>query len=161
MPPTAEKEKVIIEELSRRIVTSADIVKYIKAGNATFTLRSVQTGKRFTYKVSAVKDRKDPKKKIAGFFFVALMTGPDNEASFTYLGTLSGSHFSLTRKSRLPITSQPVAAFDFTWKYLLSHTTLSEQIEFWHSGRCGHCGKKLTVPESIELGIGPICANKM
>lgn len=29
------------------------------------------------------------------------------------------------------------------------------------SGSCGLCGKKLTTPESLELGIGPICAGKM
>lgn len=29
------------------------------------------------------------------------------------------------------------------------------------SGKCGICGKKLTTPESIKLGIGPICANRL
>lgn len=29
------------------------------------------------------------------------------------------------------------------------------------SGTCGCCGKKLTTPESIALGIGPICAGKL
>lgn len=28
-------------------------------------------------------------------------------------------------------------------------------------GRCGHCGRTLTDPESIAAGIGPICAGKM
>lgn len=28
-------------------------------------------------------------------------------------------------------------------------------------GECGHCGRTLTNPESIELGIGPVCAGKM
>jgi hypothetical protein len=29
------------------------------------------------------------------------------------------------------------------------------------SGKCGICGKKLTTPESIKLGIGPICADRL
>ena len=29
----------------------------------------------------------------------------------------------------------------------------------WHEGRCGRCGRKLTVPESIEAGYGPECIN--
>jgi hypothetical protein len=29
----------------------------------------------------------------------------------------------------------------------------------WHEGRCGRCGRKLTVPESIESGFGPECAS--
>ena len=32
-----------------------------------------------------------------------------------------------------------------------------EQLEVWHEGRCGRCGRALTVPESIERGIGPEC----
>jgi hypothetical protein len=27
----------------------------------------------------------------------------------------------------------------------------------WHEGSCARCGKKLTVPESIESGFGPEC----
>jgi len=30
-----------------------------------------------------------------------------------------------------------------------------------HEGKCGRCGRKLTVPLSIETGIGPECASKM
>lgn len=154
----ATKDSVIIEELSRRIVSSADILKYIRAGNATFTLRSVQTGKRYTYKVTQVYDRFNKKLKKSGFYWVALMSGPDNENSFTPIGTLSGSHFTEGRRATMQM--QSVAAFDFTWKYLSNNLELTDKIEFWHSGRCGHCGKKLTVPESIALGIGPICAGK-
>jgi hypothetical protein len=30
-----------------------------------------------------------------------------------------------------------------------------------HEGRCGKCGRLLTVPESVETGIGPECAKRM
>jgi hypothetical protein len=30
-------------------------------------------------------------------------------------------------------------------------------LEIWHEGRCGRCGRKLTVPESIHNGYGPEC----
>jgi len=30
--------------------------------------------------------------------------------------------------------------------------------ELMHEGRCGRCGRPLTRPESIQSGIGPICA---
>jgi len=32
------------------------------------------------------------------------------------------------------------------------------QLRFYHEGRCGKCARVLTVPESIILGIGPVCA---
>jgi hypothetical protein len=31
--------------------------------------------------------------------------------------------------------------------------------EFRHEGRCGRCGRTLTVPESIDSGFGPECIN--
>jgi hypothetical protein len=34
---------------------------------------------------------------------------------------------------------------------------LPECIEIWHEGKCGKCGRQLTVPSSIETGIGPEC----
>lgn len=30
-------------------------------------------------------------------------------------------------------------------------------VEIWHEGKCGRCGRQLTVPESIESGFGPEC----
>jgi hypothetical protein len=33
-------------------------------------------------------------------------------------------------------------------------------MELWHEGRCGKCGRALTVPESIESGLGPVCESR-
>ena len=40
-------------------------------------------------------------------------------------------------------------------------TELPEQLEFWHAGRCGRCGRRLTVPASIASGFGPECAGRI
>jgi len=48
----------------------------------------------------------------------------------------------------------------FVWlfnRHLSTAKELPEKVEFWHEGRCGDCGRRLTVPESIARGIGPIC----
>jgi hypothetical protein len=50
-----------------------------------------------------------------------------------------------------------VRVFDFVFSKLNSGT-LSPLIEIWHQGRCGKCGKVLTVPKSIESGFGPECS---
>jgi hypothetical protein len=34
---------------------------------------------------------------------------------------------------------------------------LGATLEFWHEGRCGRCGRRLTVPDSIASGYGPEC----
>ncbi len=38
---------------------------------------------------------------------------------------------------------------------------MPEQLEVWHEGCCGKCGRKLTDAESIARGIGPECYGKM
>lgn len=157
----------VIKELSRRLIPSKDILRYMLAGKATFTVVSVETGKRFTFKV-----KKTPGKKIVQyrksdiqkppFYFVGAMTGPDNELSYSYMGVINDKGaFHTTAKSKLREGSQQFKVFEFLYKWLLVKPELTPKIEFWHSGRCGRCGKMLTVPSSIALGIGPECAKKM
>jgi hypothetical protein len=49
-------------------------------------------------------------------------------------------------------------AFAWFWDRL-RNGNLPEQVEVHHEGRCGRCGRALTVPESIESGFGPECIN--
>lgn len=52
--------------------------------------------------------------------------------------------------------------FYWLWvKHLGPSVELPEQVQFWHEGRCGHCGRRLTVPASINTGFGPDCAKKL
>jgi len=34
------------------------------------------------------------------------------------------------------------------------------RLSFYHEGRCGKCAKVLTVPESIMVGLGPVCLSR-
>lgn len=43
---------------------------------------------------------------------------------------------------------------------LQSGNGLPETVEVWHEGRCARCARRLTVPESIILGLGPECATR-
>ena len=60
--------------------------------------------------------------------------------------------------SPLEPTDMRARAFEWLWRMLKSAKPLPPTFEFWHEGRCGKCGKKLTTPESIERGLGPECA---
>jgi hypothetical protein len=49
----------------------------------------------------------------------------------------------------------------FSWTWARAHKgLLPETIEVWHEGACCYCAKRLTVPASIELGMGPDCAEE-
>jgi hypothetical protein len=130
-----------------------DAAAFVRAGNATITISSRKTGARYTYRVRAPSDV-EPEANSRRF--VALLTGPQNESDYTYLGMLRDDKFALTRASKLTADSVPVKAFDFFARHVL-HGIMPADLEIRHEGRCGRCGRKLTVPESIDRGIGPEC----
>lgn len=94
-------------------------------------------------------------------WFVGLLTGPDNYADYAYVGLLTqNGDFRLTAKSRYTGDSTPVKAFQYFWKWV-SDGEMPPHMEIRHEGSCGRCGRKLTVPESIDRGIGPECFGRM
>ena len=130
---------------------------FILAGNAIFTLVFLDTDTRYTYRVRKAYAREDELPR----WFVSLLTGSDNESSYTYIGMIFSNeagktYFSLTRKSHLPFTSPPVVGFNRVLRRLNNDEGLMD-VEFWHAGMCGRCGRTLTVPESIATGLGPEC----
>lgn len=124
---------------------------FILAGNATFTVRSRKTGARFTYKA------RQPKADSP--VFISLLNGSDNEDDFTFLGTIfNGERYAHGRKSSVGADAPSAVAFNWLWNNI---EKLPDTVEFFHEGCCACCGRKLTTPESIELGVGPECAKKM
>ena len=139
---------------SNLLTNVESVEKFAKAGNATLTLVSKKTGARFTYKI-----RKPDMQKP--FWFVSLMTGTDNNNDFSYLGQIfQNSNFGHGKKSKIGSDAPSNKGFEYFWNYV-NHKRLPENVEVWHEGRCGRCGRKLTVPESIETGFGPECAGKI
>ena len=137
-----------------RLETADRAIAFMMGGNATFTLVSEKTGNRFTYKVSEAKDNET-------LSFVALMNGPDNEASYQYLGTIREGRFSHGRKSRINQDAPSAKAFNWFFQNVTAGNRIPEALQVWHEGRCARCARKLTVPASIESGFGPECARQM
>ena len=138
---------------NRAQLSPADVRPFILGGHAKFTVLNTDSGKRFTYKVNGLPD--EPQKDIR---LVKVLNGPDNYENYLYIGAIIGGVFRLTKGSKCSDNALSSKAFDWTWRNL---ETLPEKVEIWHEGRCGMCGRTLTVPESIASGIGPICADKM
>lgn len=122
--------------------------QFVFGGHATFTIRSKRTLTRYTYKVSVCQNHDR-------LFFVSLLTAPD---AYTYIGVIDHSlhtpSFRLTGKSKFGGETLPVKAIH----YLLKHLEGAPDLEFFHAGACCRCGRELTDPESIDRGIGPVCA---
>ena len=134
-------------------------IRFMLAGNATVTLKSQKTGNHYTYRIKPFPGCNDPK-----HYRVFLLTGPDNKKDYSWLGRIVNGQFYLTRKSRemgLSENTSSVKAIIWVLINLGHHNKMPAWLEIWHEGRCGHCGRPLTVPESIESGIGPVCAEQM
>lgn len=146
----------------RHITNPLDIFTFAFAGKAFFTLVGKTT--RYTYKVEKSEDGK--------VFFVAVFVGSDNTdyRAYQYAGVVRTYEqadpqkweFTWTQKSLFKEDDKAVAGFAWFFREVRKAQILQPhslgQVEFWHEGRCGRCGARLTVPESIARGLGPECA---
>lgn len=136
--------------------------EFILAGKAIFTV-SNNKGEWYTFRVK----HKEAEGRFQEAWFVSLLTGPDNTASYTYLGMLSpqaldaSQRVRLTAKSKYSESSKPVQVLRWALHLVWTGGTFPEGYAIKHEGRCGRCGRLLTVPESIDRGIGPECYGKM
>jgi len=135
-----------------KILPKENIKDFVFGGNALFTIKNEESGNRFTYKVRKPKD--DKESKVA---FVSVLSGSDNYSNYSYLGTVwEGTSFYHGKKSKVAKDAQSAQVFKWAFP-LLKSGRLPEVVNIYHEGKCGCCGRRLTVPESIEAGIGPIC----
>lgn len=127
---------------------------FVKAGYAIFTVTS-KTGEYYTYKV----EHSTGSENFAPAWFVQLLTGPDNTSDYSYLGLLDAKTGAvrLTKKSRYSDDSLPVKVIRWALGMVWSDKPLPEGYAIEHMGLCGHCGRALTTPESLAIGIGPKC----
>lgn len=142
---------------------------YVLAGKATFTVqvepefaRKFELKPHYTYRVT----RKEASLRYPEAYFVKLLTGPDNESSYSYLGMLNKrtGEVTLTKASKMTRNSWPVSILVRVMAAMWSDEPNKVEAAGWkvhHEGTCGRCGRTLTTPESVERGIGPECAEIM
>jgi hypothetical protein len=161
------------------LASGSDARTFALAGNAYFTLVSKATGKRFTYRVAKATPKPGKPVGPSDPYFVSVLTGPQNTKDYTFIGTIfptnrvqvGGGQFGpvygnvpakepkYVHGKRSPIKADAPSALAFAWAWKkLAAGTLPESLEVWHEGRCGRCGRKLTVPESLAAGLGPECS---
>jgi hypothetical protein len=168
----AEEFKLIAEENSvpslgpGRLGTPEAVRTFIFAGNAYLTVRSTRTGTRFTFRVSAAKPKPGRERWTGNTFFVSVLNGPENTKDYLYVGMIRDLKFQLTKASRVREEAASFKAFRWVYQHI-SQNVMPKDTEIWHEGRCGRCGRKLTVPEyrvngvvvaGVAIGLGPECA---
>jgi len=139
-----------------KIQNIENIKNFLFGGNATITLQSAKSGKHFTFKVRVAKKDDD-----TAPYFVSVLNGTDNYTNYAYVGIISSDKksFKLTQKSKITEDALSYKAFNYFFTQLLQNK-INPDLSVLHSGTCGRCGRKLTTPKSIEIGLGPSCAKK-
>lgn len=133
----------------KHILSGKTLREFVFAGNALFTILNKDTGNYFTYRVKKHKDD--------DVWFVQVL----NVHDYTFIGTcFEDKKFKHSTNSDLGLDNQKVKTFDWFLDKYFHEQNKFPQVEVYHHGRCGHCYKTLTTPESIKSGIGPVCGGK-
>jgi len=149
----------------KQIIEPADMARVIQGGKAIFTLVSARSGTRFTYKAMAPKDCLKDGNTDFPVIFLSVLSDSDNEGRYSYLGQVfplrSGLRYFHGKKARAGADAPSAQLIAWLLGQIQGNGTKLDQVEFWHEGKCARCGRKLTVPESIDTGFGPDCAAMM
>ena len=139
---------------AQEIVASAPVAydhtrQYVTDG--WYTIVGPKGGHR-TLRLTTIEDGDSVKQ------WLAYLNGADNENSYLTVGTVHGNEVRLFRKNEGKY-QDIVAAARFLIRNAANIGEYGRQYAL-RSGRCYVCNRKLTTPESIAAGIGPVCAAK-
>jgi len=153
--------ELLIDEKNRVLST-----KFFSAGKAIFTVYN-SSGKHYTFKINHKKA--DPTKdewqdKMP--FYIYILTGQDNENSYTYMGVYNSKKNTVytTPASKYNKDSDPIKVVNWGMRMVKEGDWNNPNVRGYgvkSKGRCARCGRPLTTPESIKIGIGPDCLKNM
>lgn len=126
----------------------------------TFTLENLERGSHITFRVCRPKgwDIESP-------VLVDLLTSGDNVDGFTFLGSFGRVGFRRSKKIK-PEGFMFVGLRTMNWitaklDQFDRDGSVPSGLRVLGEDRCSRCGRKLTNPESIKDGLGPLCRTKV
>ncbi len=130
---------------------------FLLAGRAVFTVAGKD--KRFTFRINR-KESQNARYPEPSYFVSVRTGGADAEHAYTYMAILDTRTGTLrfTTGSKITAGSPAAVALAWTLRRVWAGLPLPAPAAIYHEGRCGRCGRPLTVPESILTGFGPDCA---
>ena len=126
--------------------TAADFPS-LTTHNGTLTVHNPETGNHRTFRV---KTQKDDARFAPGKRVVSMLTGPE-----TYTG------FGFVENGRI-YTWRSKTQFEKYARLLnnLNRAAERHNLRVGWARTCRRCNRQLTTPESIQSGIGPVCAER-
>lgn len=132
----------------------------IATHNGKITIKS-PTGQHRTF---CIKTQKDDANFAPGERIISLLDGPDNENDYKQFGFVKeGGLIVVWRKYRGSVgdNGYEPSAYE-RYAKMLMHVEHYERLgaQYMFATSCRRCNRTLTTPESIQSGIGPICAGR-
>lgn len=143
----------IHHENSHELQGSQIIRDYIFGGRGVVTLLS-PTGVHHSYVFK--KPRNEDQFPDDVYFVYALHNGD----KLFYVGMIENYQFRLTRSSRFLNDTEIVKGARYIMRMAFT-SNLHTSMKLYHEGICSVCGRPLTNPKSIEVGIGPRCRRRL
>jgi hypothetical protein len=123
--------------------------------NGTYTVYDPARKNHTTIRLT---DAPDTMGKTSGTQIAAFLSGADNTSDYTGCAFVNGRGYTMWKKYRNATDVR--AALDVLLTSNDNGFTEGRAYAM-QSGNCFVCNRKLTTPESITAGIGPICADKL
>lgn len=161
------RRKIRLNTSGIRLENKDDIQMYVYGGKGRFRMKSNKSNKSYEFKI------KRPAKTIfegyqrvpnprydENILFISARL--DETLNFEFIGTfrIEENTYTHSKKSKVDNTHNVVKGFKWLIKQFENENEFPSEMEFYHMGICGCCAKSLTTPDSIKLGIGPVCFEK-
>jgi len=139
-----------------QITDKDQIQMYVYGGKGKFRMKSLKSGKEFIYKISPMS--KNNPRYDEYTYYVSLVLPGGSE----FMGVMKSEEnkYIHSKKSYRQYDSPEVKGINWLLHQFEIENEFPSDMEFYHMGVCSCCGKGLTDPQSIELGIGPICFSR-
>jgi hypothetical protein len=116
---------------------------------------TVVFGDEADYLTLRLRTQKDDASFAPGEQVAKFLDGPDNSRSYVGFGFTTGGTLRVWKRFATDSTRLVEAV-----RVLFADPRAAASAYGLRSGKCGICSRKLTVPESIKTGIGPVCREK-
>lgn len=140
-------------------IEQSKALQFILAGKSEFILHSTKTNEDFKFQI-VKKDSTNSKYKYV--YFLNVISGHEK----IYAGHLFFNEdtrmfeFNQGKKGKVAANELNIRSLLFVLNKLIRCEHVGN-LEVFHVGKCGKCGKKLTTPESILTGLGPTCSENL
>ena len=133
-------------------LTAEETLHSILTHNGEITIHNPKTGQHRTFRI---RTQKADAKFAPGQRILSMLVGSDNEHSYQGFAFVSDSGVHIWSKKRTPFYTTVADMLTDPEKWTEKHA-----VEYLFDTTCRVCNRKLTTPESIESGIGPVCAGR-